>query len=99
MLEVSIKLLIFGRFQLNYYDGEVWPCCVLGYSQPMGFLRESDYNFQKIWHSNKANEVRKYIKEENCVCPLANQAYSNILCHPISLGKLMKNIMNSYISH
>jgi len=75
------------------YDGEVWPCCVLGYSQPMGFLRESDYDFQKIWHSDKANEVRKYIKDGNCACPLANQAYSNILCSPKYLLNAVQNVL------
>jgi MoaA/NifB/PqqE/SkfB family radical SAM enzyme len=75
------------------YDGEVWPCCVLGYSQPMGFLRESDYDFYKLWHSDRADEVRKYIKDGNCACPLANQAYSNILCSPKYLLRAIKNIL------
>ncbi len=75
------------------YDGEVWPCCVLGYNQPMGFLRQQDYDFQKVWHSDKANKVRKYIKGRNCACPLANQAYSNILCSPINLLKVSHNFL------
>lgn len=75
------------------YDGEVWPCCVLGYSHPMGVLRENDYDFKKIWHSDRANEVRKYIKDGNCACPLANQSYSNILCSPRYLLKAVKNIL------
>ena len=69
------------------YDGGVWPCCVLGYDQEMGNLRDYDYDFQKLWHSKKADEVRKYIKGKNCACPLANQAYSNELLH---LPTLMK---------
>lgn len=63
------------------YDGGVWPCCVLGYDQEMGNLRQYDYDFQKLWHSSKADVVRKYIKDKNCACPLANQAYSNELLH------------------
>lgn len=63
------------------YDGGVWPCCVLGYDQEMGKLRQYDYDFQKLWHSPKAGEVREYIKDKNCACPLANQAYSNELLH------------------
>lgn len=63
------------------YDGGVWPCCVLGYDQEMGNLRDYDYDFQKLWHSDKAKKVRKYIKGKNCACPLANQAYSNELLH------------------
>ena len=69
------------------YDGGVWPCCVLGYEQEMGNLRDYDYDFQKLWHSAKADDVRRYIKGRNCACPLANQAYSNELLH---LPTLMK---------
>lgn len=69
------------------YDGGVWPCCVLGYDQEMGNLRDYGYDFQALWHSRKANEIRKYIKDKNCACPLANQGYSNILMHFPSLFK------------
>lgn len=69
------------------YDGGVWPCCVLGYEKEMGNLREYGYDFQELWHSEKAIEIRKYIKEKNCACPLANQAYSNELMHLPTLAK------------
>ncbi len=69
------------------YDGGVWPCCVLGYDQEMGNLRDFGYNFQTLWHSKKAGEVRKYIQSKSCACPLANQGYSNILMHFLSLFK------------
>ena len=75
------------------FDGEVWPCCVLGYSQPLGSLRADGYDFQKVWHSAQADVVRKYIKDGNCACPLANQAYSNILCSPKYLLKVIYNIL------
>jgi len=77
------------------FDGEVWPCCVLGYSQPLGSLRAEGYDFQKIWHSQQAASVRKYIKDGNCACPLANQAYSNILCSPKYLIKVISAIFAS----
>ena len=69
------------------YDGGVWPCCVLGYEQEMGNLRDYGYDFQKLWHSEKAEEVRRYIRNENCACPLANMAYSNELLHFPTLVK------------
>jgi len=75
------------------YDGEVWPCCVLGYAKPMGFLREEGYDFQKVWHSAQARQVRSYIRNGCCACPLANQAYSNILCSPTYLLKGIKNLI------
>jgi len=76
------------------YDGEVWPCCVLGYDKPMGSLRDHGYNFQKLWHSDQAKQVRRYIKDGNCACPLANQAYSNILCRSTYLLKVIKNLLS-----
>lgn len=79
------------------YDGGVWPCCVLGYDQEMGNLRDYHYDFQSLWHSIQAQKVRKYIKEKNCACPLANQAYSNELMHFPSLFKAgIKTIQYSF---
>jgi len=78
---------------INPY-GEVWPCCILGYDKPMGDLREANYDFKRVWHSRQANDVRGYIMNGNCYCPLANQAYSNILCDFRSMLKVLKNIIS-----
>lgn len=72
--------------------GDIWPCCTLGYEKSMGNLREFDYNFKALWNSRRAREVRDYIRNKNCNCPLANQTYSNILMHFPSLLKVMKNV-------
>ena len=77
--------------------GDLWPCCVLGYAKPMGNLRKSNYDFWKIWHSAEAKEVRKSIKNKECACPLANQAYSNIICHTPSLLKALRNILGVFL--
>lgn len=60
--------------------GNVWPCCVLGNKQSMGNLKEHDYKFDAIWNSRRASQVRTFIKQKKCHCPLANQTYANILC-------------------
>lgn len=73
--------------------GDVWPCCVLGYNKSMGNLKDMNYDFKKIWYSKKANEIRKYIRKKKCYCPLANQAYSNILMNPVSMIKVLKIIL------
>jgi hypothetical protein len=73
--------------------GDLWPCCVLGYAKPLGNVRETGYDFWKIWHSDQATQVRKSIKNKECACPLANQAYSNIICHTHSLMKVMFNVI------
>ncbi|MDO8685004.1 MAG: SPASM domain-containing protein, partial [Armatimonadota bacterium] len=73
--------------------GDIWPCCILGYDKSMGNLRDYDYDFRRIWRSERAAEVRRHIAGGNCWCPLANQAYSNILCSPAALAKVALNML------
>jgi len=73
--------------------GEMWPCCVLGDDKSLGNLRDHDYDFAAVWNSPRATEVRASIRRGECACPLANQAYSNILCHTPSLFKVFREIM------
>lgn len=75
--------------QINPF-GDVWPCCVLGYSKSMGNLRENDYDFKKIWFSKQAQLVRSFIKSGNCSCPLANAHYTNILFNFKELAKVAR---------
>lgn len=65
-------------------DGGIWPCAVLAYKAQMGRV-DNDTDFQDIWNSKKARNIRRSIRKGKCACPLANQAYSNILLHPPSL--------------
>ena len=58
-------------------DGEVWACCIR--AESMGNLRETGYDFGKVWFSKKAQEIRKRIREKRCYCPLANAGYTNML--------------------
>jgi MoaA/NifB/PqqE/SkfB family radical SAM enzyme len=77
---------------INSY-GDVWPCCILGYEKSMGNLKDYGYDFKTVWHSKQADEVREYIKQKNCYCPLANISYTNILCNPKYMLKVLKNIL------
>jgi MoaA/NifB/PqqE/SkfB family radical SAM enzyme len=72
--------------------GDIWACCTLGYEKSMGNLREHSYDFKALWNSRQAKEVRAYIRNGYCACPLANQAYSNILLHGPSLFSVMREI-------
>ena len=65
-------------------DGSVWPCAILAYKAEMGIL-DDDTTFMDIWRSKEVKNIRKSIRRGDCYCPLANQAYSNILLHPPSL--------------
>jgi len=73
--------------------GNVWPCCILAYDQNMGNVRDFDCDFNKLWNSDKAKSVRKYIKNGNCYCPMANQSYSNMLCSMTAMAKVIKNLL------
>lgn len=72
--------------------GDVWACCTLGHEKSMGNLREYDYDFQTVWNTPQAKNVRTYIRKGCCYCPLANQSYSNILLHGLSLFRVMREI-------
>jgi len=73
--------------------GNVWPCCILGNTQPMGNLRETHFQFQEIWHSRQAAQVRQFIKQKKCHCPLANQSYANILCDFRKMTQVLRYLL------
>ena len=74
-------------------DGEVWTCCIR--AEPIGNLRESGYNFSKVWYSEKANALRRSIKKRECYCPLANASYTNMLHHIPTLARVGWRVMTS----
>ncbi|MFH0818725.1 MAG: radical SAM protein [Patescibacteria group bacterium] len=74
-------------------QGEVWPCCVR--ADDLGNLRDHNYDFKKVWFSSKADQIRASIKNKECSCPLANAAYSTMLCDIKTLFKIScKLILN-----
>jgi MoaA/NifB/PqqE/SkfB family radical SAM enzyme len=64
-------------------NGDVWTCCIR--AESMGNLREHNYDFRAVWTTAKASELRRSIKAGECHCPLANAAYTNMLCHTPTL--------------
>jgi MoaA/NifB/PqqE/SkfB family radical SAM enzyme len=61
------------------YNGEMWPCCILGGEQSMGNVRNCNYDVQALLSSEQALKVKKYIADDNCACPLASQWLNNVL--------------------
>lgn len=61
-------------------EGEVYPCEILENAK-IGNLKEVDYNFSKLWFSQKNNEVRKRIAQK-CFCTYECAASVNILFNP-----------------
>lgn len=73
--------------------GDVWSCAILANTQSMGNVRETSYDFWRIWGSDRAGAVRKFIKDRNCACPLANQSYANLLLHIPSMLKAIRTMI------
>ena len=67
-------------------EGEVWSCCVLARS--FGNLRDTDFDFRKVWFSEEAGKFRQWARERRCACPLANAAYTNMLAEPVDIGRV-----------
>jgi MoaA/NifB/PqqE/SkfB family radical SAM enzyme len=67
-------------------NGDVWTCCIR--AEPMGNLREAGYDLRKVWVTQRADELRGSIRRGECHCPLANAAYSSMLCDPPSLMRV-----------
>lgn len=71
-------------------NGDVWTCCIR--AESMGNLREHDYDFSKVWNTPRAGELRRSIKAGECYCPLANASYTNMLLHPPTVAKVVREV-------
>ena len=49
-----------SNIHLNY-NGDIWPCCILGAEKNLGNIRDWDYNIPKLLSSDQARESKKYI--------------------------------------
>jgi len=74
-------------------NGDVWTCCVR--AESMGNLRDHNYDFDAVWRSGKAKELRRSIKAGECHCPLANAAYTNMLTHIPTVMKVARDVGRS----
>lgn len=72
-------------------DGHLWTCPVK--AKVLGNLKETDYDFKKIWFSKRADKIKQEIKKENCFCLSANVNYTNLLCNFKSLIKIGLNLI------
>jgi MoaA/NifB/PqqE/SkfB family radical SAM enzyme len=68
--------------------GDLWPCAILASGKSLGNLKDAGYDFWSLWHSSRADEVRASIKRGECDCPLANQAYANMLLSPRAMANV-----------
>jgi MoaA/NifB/PqqE/SkfB family radical SAM enzyme len=76
-------------------NGDVWTCCTR--AESMGNLRDTAFDFTAVWKSGRAREMRASIRRGECSCPLANAAYSSMLCEPRTLAKVGWRWMKSHL--
>ena len=72
-------------------DGDVWTCCTR--AEPIGNLRQVGYDLGQVWGSRRAARLRGSIRRGECHCPLANAAYSSMLCDLPSLLRVGWNMV------
>lgn len=72
---------------LNPWGG-LWICNVQAFKKEIGNLRNYNYDFDKIWYSNNAKKIRKWVKEKHCNCPLVGQAFLDTVMNPKELIKV-----------
>jgi len=79
-----------SNIHLNH-DGGLWPCCMMGYSHPLGHFRDEEtaYDYGKLMSGSRAKKTLRYIKEKQCYCVLANQSLSNIMLNPATFLKTL----------
>ncbi len=61
-----------------YENGDMYPCEMLKDCK-LGNLRDYDYDVNKLWKSEKADEVRNWIKSRKCFCTYECQYTCNTL--------------------
>jgi MoaA/NifB/PqqE/SkfB family radical SAM enzyme len=74
-------------------DGDVWACCTR--AEPLGNLRDTDYDLAPIWLGERAEAARRSIAAGECFCPMANVSYSNMLLHPPTLIRVARQVLLS----
>jgi hypothetical protein len=77
-------------------NGDVWTCCTR--AESMGNLRATGFDFDKVWTSKRADELRGSIRRGECFCPLANAAYSSMLSDPPSVMRVGSRWLKSQLA-
>lgn len=73
-----------------YPEGQVHPCEILDNSHMIGNIREFNYDFRKLWLSQKAKDEVKFIRGTNCFCTHECFNTVNILFNAKFYPRLLK---------
>lgn len=74
-------------------DGDVWTCCIR--AEPVGNLRQTGYDLRPIWfeQTGELHRLRRSIAAGECACPMANASYANMLLHPPTLARVLRDVL------
>jgi MoaA/NifB/PqqE/SkfB family radical SAM enzyme len=72
--------------------GDIFPCEIL--SDKMGNVRESGYDFRKVFFSEQADRVRAKINNTGCYCSHECYFVTNILFNPMMFGQVAKQYLS-----
>ncbi len=72
-------------------EGDVFPCEIL--LDRMGNIRDFDYDFQELMHSQEADRVRAKIHRSKCYCSHECYFVTNILFNPLMVGPVAKKFL------
>lgn len=75
-----------NKIGVLYSAGDLYPCELLE-DVKIGNLRENNYDFKQLWNSERAEQVRNFIRDTKCFCTHECFMTTNILLDP-------KNIVN-----
>ena len=98
---LTIKTVKENTFQIPCYAGNltgvmrstggVYPCELL--EDEIGNIREYNYNFKELWQSERAQKVRRDIREKKCYCTHECFITNNILFNPKMLPRILKEYL------
>ncbi|MEK6537350.1 MAG: radical SAM protein [Actinomycetota bacterium] len=71
--------------------GDIFPCEIL--TDKMGNVRESGYDFPKVFFSEQADRVRAKINNTKCYCSHECYFVTNILFNPLMCGQVIRQYL------
>ena len=71
-----------------YANGDVFPCELL--SDNLGNVRDFDYDFRQLWHSEKTQKLVRSIQKGKCFCTHECFITTNVVFNPKFLPRLLK---------
>ncbi len=72
-------------------NGDVYPCELL--DKKIGNIADFDYNFPRLWQSEKAKKVRLFIRESKCFCTYECFWGVNFLKNPRFYPQLLRHYL------